>query len=374
MKLAASGSRGVLWRSNPRGTQKVRHNDGRREQGDWWIRWSCPHGHLHRALIGPKSLAQKEAERHRLERPCPRHAAKPASYLLADVIDEYLKATRSYKRSAREDERHGKFWKDRLGSRPLEDIGPRDLAAVRTELLEGAEPGDGLAPGTANRKFALLRRVYNVAIRDGKTEGNPVAKLGMLKEPSGRVRYLSDEEEAELMKALPTHCDRQRVTVLLQTGLRKSEFLGLRWKDIDLRNGVLTIPRSKNGESRHVPLTSTVKGILLGLPRALDASALVFPNSEGKKDLRWAEKAFPKAAGDARIDDFRLHDTRHTFASRLAMEGVDLLTIKELGGWKTLSMVQRYAHLSPGHRQSAIERLASRRPAGQPKARAGGAE
>ena len=63
----------------------------------------------------------------------------------------------------------------------------------------------------------------------------------------------------------------------------------------------------------------------------------------------------------AKIDDFRFHDLRHTFASRLAMENVDLLTIRDLGGWKTLSMVQRYSHLSPGHRQSAIERLVTRK-------------
>jgi integrase len=71
-------------------------------------------------------------------------------------------------------------------------------------------------------------------------------------------------------------------------------------------------------------------------------------------------EAFPEAVRAAGIENFRLHDTRHTFASRLAMAGVDLLTIKELGGWKTLSMVQRYAHLSPSHRRQAIERLVSR--------------
>jgi len=70
-----------------------------------------------------------------------------------------------------------------------------------------------------------------------------------------------------------------------------------------------------------------------------DSTALVFPNSEGNRDLRWAEKGFPTALADARIEPFRLHDTRHTFASRLAMEGVDLLAIKELGGWKSLAMV-----------------------------------
>jgi integrase len=96
------------------------------------------------------------------------------------------------------------------------------------------------------------------------------------------------------------------------------------------------------------------------MPRPIQSSALVFPNTEGKRDLRWAEKTFPAAVQAAKIENFRLHDTRHTFASRLAMEGVDLLTIKELGGWKDVKMVQRYAHLSPGHRQQAIERLATR--------------
>jgi len=69
---------------------------------------------------------------------------------------------------------------------------------------------------------------------------------------------------------------------------------------------------------------------------------------------------FGRAIGKPNLHAFRLHDPRHTFASRLAMEGVDLLTLKELGGWKTLSMVQRYAHLSPGHQRQAIERLVTR--------------
>jgi len=77
--------------------------------------------------------------------------------------------------------------------------------------------------------------------------------------------------------------------------------------------------------------------------------------------LRWAEKAIPGALANAGIEDFRFHDLRHTFASRLAMEGVDLLAIQELGGWKDLSMVRRYSHLSPSHRREAIERLVTRR-------------
>ena len=126
---------------------------------------------------------------------------------------------------------------------------------------------------------------------------------------------------------------------------------------------MLTIPRTKNGEARHVPMTSMVRAILGALARLLDGRKLVFPNSEGGRDLRWAEKTFPKAVADAKLADFRLHDTRHTFASRLAMAGVDLLAIQQLGGWKSIAMVQRYAHLSPSHRRAAIERLVTVRPA-----------
>jgi len=193
----------------------------------------------------------------------------------------------------------------------------------------------------------------------------------MLRESSGRVRYLSDEEEARLMESLPADADRQKVTVLLHTGFRRGELLGLRWKDVDFKAGVLTIPRSKNGDARHVPMTTTVRSILSRLPRPLNASALVFPNTEGNRDLRWAQKTVPASIRTAQIEDFRFHDLRHTFASRLAMEGVDLLTIKELGGWRSLAMVQRYSHLSPSHRRSAIERLVSRQPANEMAGAAG---
>jgi integrase len=353
----------VFFRANPRGTQELRRPGGSRQRGDWWIRWACPHGHLHREQIGPKSLAREESERRRIEHPCPQRTPKPSSYLLADVIDEYLKATKHTKRSHREDSRHGKRWKERFGGSSLEEISPADLDRVRTELLTG-NPGDdvtAIAPATVNRQLAFLRRVFNIAIRDGKADRNPVAKLKALREPSGRTRYLADDEEERLLKALSTDEDRHRALVLLNTGLRKSEFLGLRWGDVDFKASVLTIPRAKNGESRHVPLNATVREILSRLPRPLDRSALVFPNSEGNHDLRWAEKTFPAAVTAAKIDDFRFHDLRHTFASRLAMESVDLLSIQELGGWKDLTMVRRYSHLSPSHRREAIERLVTRR-------------
>jgi integrase len=377
MKAAKSGSRGVFWRANERGTQELRTPTGR-QRGDWWIRWQCPHAHLHRGLIGPKSLAREQSERHRIERPCPARKPKPTSYLLADVIREYLDATRNQKRSHKDDARYGRVWSERFAGRTLDEITAGDVEKIRAERLksttratEDREHGrKTVTPATVNREVAFLRHVFNVAIRDGKTERNPVTKLRFFQE-RGRVRYLSDDEAPKLMEALATDEDRQRVTVLLHTGLRKAEFLGLRWRHVDFKAGVLTIPRSKNGEARHVPMNATVREILARRPRSLNREALVFPNGAGMVDLRWAEKAFPEAARTAQIEDFRLHDLRHTFASRLVMAGVDLLTVMQLGGWKSLAMVQRYGHLSPGHRQSAVERLVSPSPTAAPAAASG---
>jgi len=288
---------------------------------------------------------------------------KPAYYLLADVIREYLAATKNLKHSWKDDARHGKVWTARLAGRTLDEKTPGELERMRTERLAVRTTEDGkehrVTSATVNREYAFLRRVFNVAIRDGKADTNPVSKLKTLREPSGRTRCLTDDEEGRLMKALPTDEDRARVMVLLHTGFRRSELLGLRWRDVDFKAGMLTIPKAKNGESRHVAMTSTVRAILSGLPRALDGNALVFPNTEGHRDLRCAKKSVPAALRDARIDDFRFHDLRHTFASRLAMESVDLMVIRELMGHKTMAMTLRYSHLSPGHRRTAIERLVS---------------
>ena len=177
------------------------------------------------------------------------------------MIDEYHRSTKGQKRSWKDDSRYGNVWKERFRGRSLDEVSPADLERVRTERLTGDEEHAAVKPATVNREFAYLH-VYNVAIRDGKSETNPVARIKLLKEPSGRVRYLTDDEENSLSGALSSDADRQRLTVLLHTGLRKSEFLGLRWQDVDLKAGVLTIPRSKNGETRHVPMTSTVRQTL----------------------------------------------------------------------------------------------------------------
>jgi site-specific recombinase XerD len=144
--------------------------------------------------------------------------------------------------------------------------------------------------------------------------------------------------------------------------------MALRWRDADLLSGVITVGRSKNGFARQVPINSVVRSVLV------DVGAKRQPTDDPEERIfkaayRTIARAFALAVGQAqkalrsagrdasRLDGFTWHGNRHTFASRLVMAGVDLRTVQELGGWKTLSMVQRYAHLAPSHLQAAVERL-----------------
>jgi integrase len=146
----------------------------------------------------------------------------------------------------------------------------------------------------------------------------------------------------------------------IHTGLRiKSEALALQTDEVDLVRGLLTVPAAyaKNGRSRTVPLNSTVRA---ALARTLEnrPGGLVFARRNGKP-YRSIRKGFRLACEAAGLSDVSPHVLRHTFASRLAMAGVDSRTIQELGGWRSLAMVERYTHLSPTHKAAAVERIAS---------------
>src|SRR5207253_4154094 len=155
------------------------------------------------------------------------------------------------------------------------------------------------------------------------------------REPSGRVRFLSDEEEVALREKIGGK-DWPAVAFALNTGLRRGEQFNLRWENVNLANRVLTIPRSKHGGARHVQLNDTAMAILRALPSRFH-SRWVFPSATGKTPTNvsnFLHRVFIPAVRHAGVEDFRWHDLRHTFASRLAMAGVELLSIKELLGHK----------------------------------------
>jgi integrase len=249
-------------------------------------------------------------------------------------------------------ERYGRTWKAAFPGRTLAQVLPGDVERYIAERRKQ------VAPATVNRELAFLRRVFNVAIEDQKADTNPVRPKAFFRENNQRVRFLTDEEEIRLRAALPP-AHWPLVAVAIRTGLRRAEQFHLRWEHVDFTNGLLTVPRSKHGGARRVPMNDTVRDILRALPSRLK-SAYVFASATGETALdacNFVRRVFVPALAKEGIEGFRWHDLRHTFASRLVMAGVDLRTVQELLGHETLAMTLRYAHLSPKHQLDAVQRL-----------------
>lgn len=148
--------------------------------------------------------------------------------------------------------------------------------------------------------------------------------------------------------------------VALNTGMRKGEIFNLRKQDIDLDRKMIHISDSKNNESRDVPINDTIHRTLEAFVDGEgDPKNYIFVNPKTKKPYDNVKKSFKTALKKVGIEDFTFHDLRHTFASHLVMNGVDLMTIKELLGHKDIKMTMRYAHLSPDHKRLAVQKLES---------------
>ena len=186
-------------------------------------------------------------------------------------------------------------------------------------------------------------------------------------EPKGKIRFVDHDEEERLLAV----CSEPLRTVVLMgihAGVRvQSEALILRWGNIDLARRQLTVEGAyaKNSETRSIPINTDLHAALSRL-RKVSANTgptdPVFVNRLGEP-LRAIRTAFATACRRAGLGrDVVPHTLRHSFASRLVMAGVDLRTVQELGGWKELDMVVRYAHLSPSHKADAVERIMDKKP------------
>ena len=145
------------------------------------------------------------------------------------------------------------------------------------------------------------------------------------------------------------------ISFAINTGLRKGEMQNLKWHDVDYRQRLIGVHDTKNGESRYIPINQVAKNILLSTPKHPESPYVFCKRTNGKTyNFR---KGFETALKKADIKNFRWHDLRHTFASHLIMAGVDLNTVRELLGHKSLDMTLRYAHLSQDHKNRAVQAL-----------------
>jgi len=199
--------------------------------------------------------------------------------------------------------------------------------------------------------------MFNKGIQWGKIEENPFKAVKLLKENNKRLRYLEKEEITRLLSM----CSKRLhpiVVIALNTGMRKGEILGLKWQDMDFNRGIICLYNTKNGEKREIPINEMVKTALLRTLKHQDSS-YIFCDKTGRpfKDIK---KSFFTALKKSGIINFYFHDLRYTFAPQLVMAGVDLNTVREFSGHKSLEMTLRYAHLSPDHKRRAADILSKR--------------
>jgi len=274
-----------------------------------------------------------------------------------EYVELYLKANNfAWERSAK----HNIKWlKQFFSGKYLHEITPmlvEKFKAERAKQVKSAKTGKAksIKPATVNRSLSCLRSIFNRAISWGKFSGeNPVKKVKFFKENNARLRYL-EKNEIERLIANCSSKLKPIVIVALNTGMRKGEMLNLKWHDIDFRHNIIYLNKTKNGERREVPMNGFVSKALIAV-RKNPQSEYIFPHHGDKpSDFR---KSFFTALKKSGIVDFRFHDLRHTFASQLVMSGVDLNTVRELLGHKSLEMTLRYSHLSPDHKKRAVDIL-----------------
>lgn len=220
-----------------------------------------------------------------------------------------------------------------------------------------------VSPASVNRELACLKHMFNLAIKWGKARVNPVKEVKLFKEGPWEMRILSREEEKLLIENAALYL-KPIIIMALNAGMRRGEILGLTWDKVDFVNRVITVMHTlqgtpKNSEMRKVPmnnlLTNTLLDIKIGKSSG-EGKAYIFCKDDGSPFGK-VSKGFYAALKRAGIRHCRFHDLRHTFATRLVMKGVDLATVKELLGHKSITMTMRYAHPTSGHKKEAVELL-----------------
>ncbi len=338
--------------------------------GVWWIRYANETGEIRREKVGARSAAtqlyQKRKTQVRQGEKLPENfRAKALGF--AQLAQNALAYSKAHKRSYKDDvcrmAKIQEYFRDRIADR----VKPHDIEA----FLDCHEKW---TTATKNRYLALIKLAYRLAEKNGLITTNSARLVPMQKENNQRVRYLNqhtplpstlaylqecNDEESRLQAIVrakyPFH--QPELEIAIHTGMRRSEQYSLEWSNINFERKLLTIPRSKHGGSRHIPLNTVALAAFRRLLPNIETSNLVFLNQDRHASLQGNKHWFEDAISEAGIRDFTWHDLRHTFASRLVMAGEGLRMVQEVMGHKSITTTCRYAHLAPAEQLAAVEKL-----------------
>jgi integrase len=328
----------------------------RKDSSNWWVMWSDRNGKRFRRSSGTadRKLAEALAASWIKEDFMEVHFGKKPDLAFSEVLLRYAKALKRKNPEHFMDKTRYriKFLANRFEGCNVSDLTYRAIQEFVDERMETVSSGMVLTD------VAYIKAAINLARREELTDFVP--NFPRIKPSRPRNRWLTFEEEERLVDAAADHL-KPIIRFAVDTGGRRSEILRLDWRYVDLANRRVTFVQTKNGEDRSVRLCQ----------RAYETLESLGPKDTGPvftyngKALKGFKSSFDKARENSGVEDFRFHDLRHTFASRLVQGGVPLYDVMHLTGHKSLEMVQRYAHLAPEFQEAAIAVL-DRRPDTKP--------
>lgn len=334
----------------------------RQDSPIYWASFTDTNGKRVRRSTGTtdrKEAAAIEAK-WKLEAHQERQWGRTPDRSIEEVMLMFLQ-NRSDKRSHSDDLLHARRWRQLLPGRTVHSLKPADIHGYIA-----ARKQTGVSNATVNRELAFLAACIGWCNRElGWNLPNPI-RGRKLKEAEGRTRWLSMEEAGKLLDAARSN-ERAPyladfLTLALNTGMRRGEMLGLEWRRVDLQRRVISLEaeHTKTGKFRSVPLNDTARAALINRARfraeRCPGSPWVFANAAGER-ITCIKRSFATACRVAGVEDFRIHDLRHTCAAWLVTAGVPLPEVRDLLGHSTVQMTERYAHLSPDNLRAAVRVL-----------------
>lgn len=321
------------------------------------VRYKDTHGRQRQYTIGCTSIFTADKARKIAiavkarvavgENPAEDRKVKRTIPTIDKLAERYLEYVRSYKRSPDIDERYLKnHILPRFGRLRLDEVKQADVV----KWLHSKVKVDGYAPATVNRMHVVMSYMYKLAKRwelPG-AETNPLVGMKLLDPDNNLERFLSPAETQRLKAACDVSDNTQLkhiVGLLLLTGARKRELLDAKWEHVDIDNKRWLIPTSKTGKPRRVPLSEAAIAIIQALPRWERCSYLL-PNPRTKKPFISIYNSWDRARRLAGVSDVRLHDLRHSAASKMVNANQSLYVVGQVLGHAQTKTTQRYAHLS----------------------------
>lgn len=321
----------------------------RPDSGLWWINATLPNGKRIRQSAGTECREEAEALLAKLKLDAYRetHFGIKPQRSWQDAVVRYLtlkKGLRSYSDVWRICRRLDPY----LSKLTLNQInGDVVWEIVQKELKRG------IKPATVNRYLAVIRNLLKMA-RDEWQWLDSVPKIRLLPGEVERDRWLTKEEADRLIAACPEHLA-ALVRFALATGCRASEITGLEWNRVDLERRTAWINQTKNGTPRGVPLNNDAIAVLERQRGKHPQYCFTYKDEPIQRSN--CNTAWYKALEAAGLEDFRFHDLRHTWASWHRQAGTSTDELKDLGGWKTRSMVDRYAKFATENLAFAASRI-----------------